>query len=145
MRARIPTHTHTHTHTCTHVHTRMHTPTRTHPYTQQAQRAQRGHSATYTSGNLHEQNTKTKHSSEQRFKGACAWENLANPGCGEMEENIGGCICCVCLGCSVVALSDGYTPARCLVLFSYTHKHLCPYPHPHTHTSTHTSTHLPRR
>ena len=56
-----------HTHAHTHMHTRMHTPTRTHPYTQQAQRAQRGHSATCTSDNLHEQNTKTKHSSEQRF------------------------------------------------------------------------------
>ena len=66
--------------------------------------------------------------------------NFASLGCGEVEDHIRGCSCCVYLWCWVGAFPDGYTLMWFLILFSYTHKHPHTYPHPHTHT--HPRTHL---
>ena len=95
---------HTHTHTCTHVHP----PTRTYPYTQQAEMAQRGHSATCTARG--------------------GW-NVTNGGRVEITERACGCCQRMCLWLWFGAVPD--------VVSLHTQTHIPLSTHTHTHTHTH--------
>jgi len=127
-----PIHTHTPTLVCTHPHVHIHTHNR-----YRVRRGGKGH-ATCTSGNVHGQNARAKHSSKQMLKGARVWENWQTS-CVEKSRRVSGNAVAVCVLGVVWArfLTTKFWHGSLFCFCTHTNTPGHTRPHTHKHPRTH--------